>query len=151
MSCGDYTKHVNSYSTQLDKLNDLELVDEYQKVLKDMKNLRDKKQRIEFKADTLMRDRGSQVIQGDTKELKRNSRTAYDKTKLTPLKEHIPMEDLIRRKAIIPKHTETIDHEEKWGSMTSVKALSEYGNEIQGIIANSVIEKTINYTLRDRR
>ena len=127
------------------------MVDEYQKVLKDMKNLRDKKQRIEFKADTLMRDRGSQVIQGDTKELKRNSRTAYDKTKLTPLKEHIPMEDLIRRKAIIPKHTETIDHEEKWGSMTSVKALSEYGNEIQGIIANSVIEKTINYTLRDRR
>ena len=151
MSCGEPSKHVQSFTTQLDSLNDLELVDEYQKVIDQMKILKERKQKIEYKADTLMRQRGAKVIQGDTKELTRHSRTMYDKTKLTPLKEHIPMEDLVRRKAINPKHTETIDHEEKWGSMTSVKALSEYGKMIQEIITNSVVEKTINYSLRDRR
>ena len=155
MSCGDYEKHLDgttiSYSTQLDTLTDLELVDEYQKVLSQMKQLKEKKQRIEFQADILMRQRGAKVVQGDTKELTRNSRTSYDKSKLTPLKEHIPMEDLVRRKAIIPKHNEIINHEEKWGSMTSIKALSEYGKEISDIIANSVIENTLNYSLRDRR
>ena len=135
----------------LDSLTELELVGEYDKVLNQLKALREQKSRIEFKADTLMRKRGATVLQGDSKELVKSIKSEYDKSKLAPLKELIPMEDLIRRKAYIPEWTEQVTHEEKWGNMTTIKTLSEYGQDISDIITNSVVEKTINYSLRDRR
>ena len=135
----------------LDTLTELELVGEYGKVLNQLKVLREQKSRIEFKADTLMRKRGATVLQGDSKELVKSTKSEYDKSKLTPLKELIPMEDLIRRKAYIPEWTEQVKHDAKWGNMTTIKTLAEYGKDIQNIIANSVMEKTIRYILRDRR
>ena len=142
---------MNEYSNTLNEMTEIELVAEYGKVKEAIKDLYDKKQRIEFKADTIMRNRGSKVIQGDPKELVKETRMGYDKSKLTPLKEIIPFEDLVRRKAIIPEWTEQVTHEEKWGNMTTIKTLSEFGQDISDIITNSVVEKTIRYSLRDRR
>ena len=78
---------INDDTFNLGNISDVKLVSEYIKTLDDLKVAKHKKHAIEQKAKQLMTDRGSSVIQGDTKELLLQTRPVYDKDKLTPLKE----------------------------------------------------------------
>tara|TARA_R110000824_G_scaffold36398_3_gene113238 strand:- start:704 stop:1141 length:438 start_codon:yes stop_codon:yes gene_type:complete len=142
---------INSDTFDLSTIKDVELVAEYTKTLKKIKELYEKKSHLEYQATKLMELKGSKVLIGDSKELKKRVTPNYDKSRLTPLKEKINYEDLIRKKAIIPRWTEEVVHEEQWGNMNVIKRLGEYGIEIQEIIDSSLVEKTIRFELKDRR
>ena len=89
----------------LGNLNDVELVDNYIKIKDQLEEVKKKKFAIEQKALRIMEERGSTIIQGDAKELILDKKPIYDKTKLKPIKELVNIEDLIRRKALVPEKT----------------------------------------------
>ena len=78
---------IDNDTFNLANISDVKLVSEYIETLDDLKVAKHKKYAIEQKAKDIMKERGSTVIQGDTKELTLTLRPVYDKDKLTPLKE----------------------------------------------------------------
>lgn len=139
---------INDDTFNLGNISDVKLVSEYIKTLDDLKVAKHKKHAIEQKAKQLMTDRGSSVIQGDTKELLLQTRPVYDKDKLTPLKEILNIEDLIRRKAYTPEATQVV--KEEW-NMTNLKPFIAYGEDVKKVIESSIVDKSSKWGLRDRR
>ncbi|QDP67964.1 MAG: hypothetical protein Unbinned657contig1001_6 [Prokaryotic dsDNA virus sp.] len=132
----------------LGNLNDVELVDNYIKIKDQLEEIKKKKFALEQKALRIMEERGSTIIQGDAKELVLDKKPIYDKTRLKPIKELVNLEDLIRRKALIPE--QTIVQEEQW-NMTNLKPFAKYGEDIQKYIDKSVIGETKRFVTKDRR
>tara|TARA_R110000824_G_scaffold351725_1_gene538756 strand:+ start:3266 stop:3694 length:429 start_codon:yes stop_codon:yes gene_type:complete len=139
---------IDSDVFNLANISDVKLVNEYIKTLNDLKNLKHKKYSLEQKAKYLMTDRGSTVIQGDTQELIQQTRPVYDKDRLTPLKEKLNIEDLIRRGAYIPEKTEVV--KEDW-NMTNLKPFMAYGEDVKKVIENSIVDHSSKWGLRKRR
>lgn len=139
---------IDNDTFNLANISDVKLVSEYIKTLDDLKVAKHKKYAIEQKAKDIMKERGSTVIQGDTKELTLTLRPVYDKDKLTPLKEILNIEDLIRRKAFTPETTQVV--KEEW-NMTNLKPFIAYGEDVKKVIESSIVDQSSKWGLRDRR
>tara|TARA_R110002020_G_scaffold138674_3_gene309132 strand:+ start:1242 stop:1667 length:426 start_codon:yes stop_codon:yes gene_type:complete len=139
-------EHSDTFN--LANLTDVELVNEYINTLDELKKLKHKKFAIEQKAKLIMNNRGSSAIQGDSKELILKTRPNYDKTRLTPLKEILNLEDLIRRKAFTPETTQVV--KEDW-NMTNLKPFIAYGEDVKKVIEHSISDYSSSWILKDRR
>lgn len=139
-------EHSDTFN--LANLTDVELVNEYINTLDELKKLKHKKFAIEQKAKLIMNNRGSSAIQGDSKELILKTRPNYDKTRLTPLKEILNLEDLIRRKAFTPETTQVV--KEDW-NMTNLKPFMAYGEDVKKVIEHSISDYSSSWILKDRR
>ena len=134
----------------LENMDSYALAEEYNKTYEKFKTVEKNLGVLQARADQLSRETGATVFVGDTHELHITQNLKTDKTKLTPLLELIPPEDLIREGAVVLAHKETIDVPDKW-NLTRLKPFAKYGKKISQIIESCYIGGANKYTLKLRR
>ena len=138
---------------ELHNLQDIDsynLTEMYLKIYLRLGTLRHNLGVLQSRADQLKRKTGASVFVGDSHELHIEGTPQTDKTKLTPLLELIPPEDLVREGAVVMAHKETIDVPDKW-NLTRLKPFRKYGKKINEIIESCYIGSKDKYTIKSRR
>lgn len=134
----------------LQNISSYDLAEMYNKTFQKFQAIRHNLGVLQARADQLSRETGASVFVGDSHELHIKPNLKTDKTKLTPLLELVPPEDLIREGAVVLAHKETIDVPDKW-NLTRLKPFKKYGKKISDIIDSCYIGGSNSYKLKLRR
>jgi hypothetical protein len=97
-----------------------------------------------------MEDKGAEELIDDAKVITMVRTWDYDKSRLTPLLELIPAEDLVSSGAYTPKETKMVEIEEKW----DIRILNKFrkrGSEVAELLERIKLPKSFYFKVTDRR
>ena len=127
-----------------------EVVKNYLQAVANQKKAYEELDKAKFQVRKFMEEKGAEELIDDTKVLTMVRTWDYDKTKLTPILELIPMEDLVSSGAYIPKETKMVEIEEKW----DIRILNRFkmrGSDIVELLERIKLPKSFKLTISDRR
>jgi len=127
-----------------------EVVKNYLQALENQKKAYDELDKAKYYVKKFMDEKGAEELIDDTKVISMVKSWDYDKSKLTPLLELIPMEDLISSGAYTPKETKLVEVEEKW-DMRVLNRFRKRGNDIAELLERIKIPKSFKLKISDRR
>ena len=127
-----------------------EVVKNYLQAVENQKKAYEELDKAKFQIKKFMEEKGAEELIDDTKVLTMIRTWDYDKTKLTPILELIPMEDLISSGAYIPKETMMVEIEEKW-VIRILNRFKKRGSDIAELLERIKIPKSFKLTISDRR
>tara|TARA_R110000824_G_scaffold126285_1_gene285782 strand:+ start:114 stop:518 length:405 start_codon:yes stop_codon:yes gene_type:complete len=127
-----------------------EVVKNYLQALSNKEKAHDELDKAKYYVKKFMDEKGAEEIIDDTKVISMVKSWDYDKSKLTPLLELIPMEDLISSGAYTPKETKLVEVEEKW-DMRVLTRFRKRGNDIAELLERIKIPKSFKLKISDRR
>jgi len=127
-----------------------EVVKNYLQAVANQKKAYEELDKAKFQVRKFMEEKGAEELIDDTKVLTMVRTWDYDKTKLTPILELIPMEDLISSGAYIPKETKMVEFEEKW-DIRVLNRFKKRGSDIVELLERIKLPKSFKLTISDRR
>ena len=127
-----------------------EVVKNYLQAVANQKKAYEELDKAKFQVRKFMEEKGAEELIDDTKVLTMVRTWDYDKTKLTPILELIPMEDLISSGAYIPKETKMVEIEEKW-DIRILNRFKKRGSDIVELLERIKLPKSFKLTISDRR
>ena len=127
-----------------------EVVKNYLQAVANQKKAYEELDKAKFQVRKFMEEKGAEELIDDTKVLTMVRTWDYDKTKLTPILELIPMEDLVSSGAYIPKETKMVEIEEKW-DIRILNRFKKRGSDIVELLERIKIPKSFKLTISDRR
>ena len=95
-------------------------------------------------------EKGAEELIDDAKVITMVRTWDYDKSRLTPLLELIPSEDLVSSGAYTPKETKMVEIEEKW----DIRILNKFrkrGSEVAELLERIKLPKSFYFKVTDRR
>tara|TARA_R100001244_G_scaffold123269_1_gene92915 strand:+ start:949 stop:1353 length:405 start_codon:yes stop_codon:yes gene_type:complete len=127
-----------------------EVVKNYLQAVENQKKAYEELDKAKFQIRKFMEEKGAEELIDDTKVLTMIKTWDYDKSKLTPILELIPMEDLVSSGAYIPKETRMVEIEEKW-DIRILNRFKKRGSDIAELLERIKIPKSFKLTISDRR
>lgn len=127
-----------------------EVVKNYLQAVANQKKAYEELDKAKFQVRKFMEEKGAEELIDDTKVLTMVRTWDYDKTKLTPILELIPMEDLVSSGAYIPKETKMVEIEEKW-DIRILNRFKKRGSDIVELLERIKLPKSFKLTISDRR
>ena len=127
-----------------------EVVKNYLQAVANQKKAYEELDKAKFQVRKFMEEKGAEELIDDTKVLTMIKTWDYDKTKLTPILELIPMEDLVSSGAYIPKETKMVEIEEKW-DIRILNRFKKRGSDIVELLERIKLPKSFKLTISDRR
>ena len=127
-----------------------EVVKNYLQAVENQKKAYEELDKAKFQIRKFMEEKGAEELIDDTKVLTMIKTWDYDKSKLTPILELIPMEDLVSSGAYIPKETKMVEIEEKW-DIRILNRFKKRGSDIAELLERIKIPKSFKLTISDRR
>ena len=127
-----------------------EVVKNYLQAVANQKKAYEELDKAKFQVRKFMEEKGAEELIDDTKVLTMVRTWDYDKTKLTPILELIPMEDLVSSGAYTPKETKMVEFEEKW----DIRILNKFrkrGSEVAELLERIKLPKSFYFKVTDRR
>tara|TARA_R100001530_G_scaffold115959_1_gene82976 strand:- start:582 stop:986 length:405 start_codon:yes stop_codon:yes gene_type:complete len=127
-----------------------EVVKNYLQAVANQKKAYEELDKAKFQVRKFMEEKGAEELINDTKVLTMVRTWDYDKTKLTPILELIPMEDLVSSGAYTPKETKMVEFEEKW-DIRVLNRFKKRGSDIVELLERIKLPKSFKLTISDRR
>jgi len=127
-----------------------EVVKNYLQAVANQKKAYEELDKAKFQVRKFMEEKGAEELINDTKVLTMVRTWDYDKTKLTPILELIPMEDFISSGAYTPKETKMVEFEEKW-DIRVLNRFKKRGSDIVELLERIKLPKSFKLTISDRR
>jgi hypothetical protein len=127
-----------------------EVVKNYLQAVANQKKAYEELDKAKFQVRKFMEEKGAEELIDDTKVITMVKTWDYDKTKLTPILELIPMEDLVSSGAYIPKETKMVEIEEKW-DIRILNRFKKRGSDIVELLERIKLPKSFKLTISDRR
>jgi len=127
-----------------------EVVKNYLQAVANQKKAYEELDKAKFQVRKFMEEKGAEELIDDTKVLTMVRTWDYDKTKLTPILELIPMEDLVSSGAYTPKETKMVEFEEKW-DIRVLNRFKKRGSDIVELLERIKLPKSFKLTISDRR
>ena len=127
-----------------------EVVKNYLQAVANQKKAYEELDKAKFQVRKFMEEKGAEELIDDTKVLTMVRTWDYDKTKLTPILELIPMEDLVSSGAYTPKETKMVEIEEKW-DIRILNRFKKRGSDIVELLERIKLPKSFKLTISDRR
>jgi len=127
-----------------------EVVKNYLQAVANQKKAYEELDKAKFQVRKFMEEKGAEELIDDTKVLTMVRTWDYDKTKLTPILELIPMEDLVSSGAYTPKETKMVEFEEKW-DIRILNRFKKRGSDIVELLERIKLPKSFKLTISDRR
>ena len=127
-----------------------EIVKNYLHAVANQKKAYEELDKAKFHVRKFMEEKGAEELIDDTKVLTMVRTWDYDKTKLTPILELIPMEDLVSSGAYTPKETKMVEFEEKW-DIRILNRFKKRGSDIVELLERIKLPKSFKLTISDRR
>ena len=127
-----------------------EVVKNYLQAVANQKKAYEELDKAKFQVRKFMEEKGAEELIDDTKVITMVKTWDYDKTKLTPILELIPMEDLVSSGAYTPKETKMVEFEEKW-DIRILNRFKKRGSDIVELLERIKLPKSFKLTISDRR
>ena len=127
-----------------------EVVKNYLQAVANQKKAYEELDKAKFQVRKFMEEKGAEELIDDTKVITMVRTWDYDKTKLTPILELIPMEDLVSSGAYTPKETKMVEFEEKW-DIRILNRFKKRGSDIVELLERIKLPKSFKLTISDRR
>mgnify|MGYP003145018261 FL=1 len=127
-----------------------EVVKNYLQAVENQKKAYEELDKAKFQVRKFMEEKGAEELIDDTKVITMVKTWDYDKTKLTPILELIPMEDLVSSGAYTPKETKMVEFEEKW-DIRILNRFKKRGSDIVELLERIKLPKSFKLTISDRR
>ena len=127
-----------------------EVVKNYLQAVANQKKAYEELDKAKFQVRKFMEEKGAEELIDDAKVVTMVKTWDYDKTKLTPILELIPMEDLVSSGAYIPKETKMVEIEEKW-DIRILNRFKKRGSDIVELLERIKLPKSFKLTISDRR
>jgi len=127
-----------------------EVVKNYLQALAGKQKADDELDKAKFQVRKFMEEKGAEELIDDTKVVTMVKTWDYDKSKLTPLLELIPSEDLISAGAYTPKETRMVEIEEKW-DIRILNRFRKRGSEVAELLERIKLPKSFYLKVTDRR
>ena len=130
--------------------NETEVVKNYLQALANQKKANDEVDKAKYHVKKFMEDKGAEELIDDTKVITLKQNWDYDKSRLTPLLELIPVEDLISSGAYTPKETKMVEIEEKW-DIRILNKFKKRGSEVAELLERIKLPKSFYFKVTNRR
>ena len=130
--------------------NETEVVKNYLQALAGKEKADDELDKAKYKVKQFMEAKGAEELIDDTKVITLKQNWDYDKSRLTPLLELIPVEDLISSGAYTPKETKMVEIEEKW-DIRILNKFKKRGSEVAELLERIKLPKSFYFKVTNRR
>ena len=127
-----------------------EVVKNYLQALANQEKANDELDKAKYHVKQFMEGKGAEELIDDAKVITMVRTWDYDKSRLTPLLELIPVEDLVSSGAYTPKETKMVEIEEKW----DIRILNKFrkrGSEVAELLERIKLPKSFYFKVTDRR
>ena len=133
-----------------DSKQESELVKEYIKADEERIKANDRFDRAKNDVREFMRDRKAEEIIDDTHVITLTEYYNYDKSRLKPMLEIIPTEDLISSGAYKPAETKLVEQPESW-DIRHLNKFRKRGREVGELIDKTKVPKSFSLKVSQRR
>jgi hypothetical protein len=130
--------------------NETEVVKNYLQALAGKEKADDELDKAKYQVKQFMEAKGAEELIDDTKVITLKQNWDYDKSRLTPLLELIPVEDLISSGAYTPKETKMVEIEEKW-DIRILNKFKKRGSEVAELLERIKLPKSFYFKVTNRR
>ena len=130
--------------------NETEVVKNYLQALAGKEKADDELDKEKYQVKQFMEAKGAEELIDDTKVITLKQNWDYDKSRLTPLLELIPVEDLISSGAYTPKETKMVEIEEKW-DIRILNKFKKRGSEVAELLERIKLPKSFYFKVTNRR
>ena len=127
-----------------------EVVKNYLQAVANQKKAYEELDKAKFQVRKFMEEKGAEELIDDAKVITMVRTWDYDKSRLTPLLELIPAEDLVSSGAYTPKETKMVEIEEKW----DIRILNKFrkrGSEVAELLERIKLPKSFYFRVTNRR
>ena len=130
--------------------NETEVVKNYLQALAGKEKADDELDKAKYQVKQFMEAKGAEELIDDTKVITLKQNWDYYKSRLTPLLELIPVEDLISSGAYTPKETKMVEIEEKW-DIRILNKFKKRGSEVAELLERIKLPKSFYFKVTNRR
>ena len=130
--------------------NETEVVKNYLQALAGKEKADDELDKAKYQVKQFMEAKGAEELIDVTKVITLKQNWDYDKSRLTPLLELIPVEDLISSGAYTPKETKMVEIEEKW-DIRILNKFKKRGSEVAELLERIKLPKSFYFKVTNRR